>query len=327
MNIYVYSWLQFLFPLYAWFLVGSIILVCHYSQRISRCFGQNPVAVLATLLLMSYSKISSAIIMPLSSTFLTYTYPTEEQHSVWLHDGNVDFFNNHKHVMLALFAVLLLICIFLPYTLLLLGGYWLQAYVHWPIFSWLNKIKPIMDAYYAPYRKNTRYWTGLLLLARGGLFLTFACNTIGSGSVNLLAISSVATTLAITKGQVYEKHYNDVLESSFILNLCIFSVATFYVREEGSGGQYILSSVSVGAAFVTFVGIVSFHVYIQLKGTTTWKMVILLAGRFRLLCKRIGIMPTQDEHDECKTDGSDSITIPTHSVVELREPLLVSDED
>lgn len=159
------------------------------------------------------------------------------------------------------------------------------------------------------------------------MFLTFACNTIGSGSVNLLAISSVATTLAITKGRVYEKHYNDVLESSFILNLCIFSVATFYVREEGSGGQYILSSVSVGAAFVTFIGIVSFHVYIQLQGTTTWKMVILLAGKFRLLCKCVGIVPTQDEYDDCKTDGSDSITIPTHSVVELREPLLVSDED
>lgn len=147
MNIYVYSWLQFLFPRV---LTGSIILVCHYSRRVSRCFGWNPVPVLATLLLMSYSKILSAIIVPLSGTFLTYTYPTEEQHSVWLYDGNIDFFHDHKHVALALFAAVLLLCVFLPYTLLLLNGYWLQAYAHWPIFSWLNKVTPFMDAYYAP---------------------------------------------------------------------------------------------------------------------------------------------------------------------------------
>ena len=326
MNIYVYSWLQFLFPLYVWFLIGAIILVSHYSRRASRCFGQNPVAVLATLFLVSYSKILSAIIVPLSSTVLTYTYPTEKQHSVWLYDGNVHFFHDHKHVALALFAILLLICAFLPYTLLLLSGYWLQAYAHRPIFSQLNKIKPFMDAYYAPYRKNTRYWTGLLLLARGGLFLTFASNTIGSGSVNLLAISLVATALAIMKGRVYEKHYNDILESSFILNLCIFSVATFYVREERSGSQYILSSISVGAAFITFIGIITFHAYVQLKGTATWKtLIILFAGKFQLLCERVGIVPTRDEHNHDDGDGIQSVT--TYSTVELREPLLESNID
>ena len=174
-----------------------------------------------------------------------------------------------------------------------------------------------MDAYYAPYRKNAQYWTGLLLLARAGLFLTFACNTIGSGSVNLLAISSVATALVIMKGRVYEKHYNDILESSFVLNLCIFSVATFYVKEEGSGSQHILSSVSIRVAFITFIGIIIFHMYIQLKGTITWKMLILFMRKLKLLCKCVGIMATQEESSECKPNGNDSIIIPTHSTVEL----------
>ena len=73
-----------------------------------------------------------------------------------------------------------------------------------------------MDAYYAPCKSNTHYWTGMPLLARGGLFLTLASNAIGSGRVNRLAVSSVATALAVMKGRVYEKHYNDILESSFI---------------------------------------------------------------------------------------------------------------
>jgi hypothetical protein len=50
MDIYAYSWFQFLFPFYVWFLVGCIILACRYSQWIAKRLGKNPVAVLATLL-------------------------------------------------------------------------------------------------------------------------------------------------------------------------------------------------------------------------------------------------------------------------------------
>ena len=36
MDIYAYSWFQFLFPFYLWFLVGCIILVCRYSQSVAK---------------------------------------------------------------------------------------------------------------------------------------------------------------------------------------------------------------------------------------------------------------------------------------------------
>ncbi len=79
MDIYAYSWLQFLFPFYVWFLVGCIILACRYSQSIAKQLGKNPVAVLATLVLMSYSKILSAVIVPLTWTYLTYYYSTSNE--------------------------------------------------------------------------------------------------------------------------------------------------------------------------------------------------------------------------------------------------------
>jgi hypothetical protein len=83
MDIYAYSWLQFLFPFYVWFLIGLIIFICHYSQSIAKRFGQNPVAVLATLLLMSYSKILGAVIVPLTRTYLlTYYSASNETRSV-----------------------------------------------------------------------------------------------------------------------------------------------------------------------------------------------------------------------------------------------------
>ena len=122
-----------------------------------------------------------------------------------------------------------------------------------------------MDAYHAPYQKNKRHWIGIYLLARCGLFVTFAFNAVGDYDVNLLAVCSVVAGLSIIKGRIYEKHYNDFLESSFLLNLCIFSVATFYVSEEVTGDrqsriQNILSGISIGIAFAYFIGILVFHV-------------------------------------------------------------------
>ena len=63
-----------------------------------------------------------------------------------------------------------------------------------------------MDAYHAPYRKNKRHWIGIYLLARCGLFVTFAFNAVGDYDVNLLAVCSVVAGLSIIKGRIYEKH-------------------------------------------------------------------------------------------------------------------------
>ena len=164
MDMYAYSWLQFLFPLYVWLLIAIIITASHYSQRVGSCFGQNPVAVLATLFLMSYSKILTAIITPLTATSLYHSIPDESHSRVWLYDANVLYFGEPGHTVLGMFAIFALLFLFLPYTLLLLCGHWLQAKSHWQTLSWINKIKPFMNAYHAPYKKDTRYLTGLLLL-------------------------------------------------------------------------------------------------------------------------------------------------------------------
>ena len=178
---------------------------------------------------MSYSKILSAIIVPLSWTYLTYyTASNETKSVVWLYDASIQFFGEPKHTALGLFAILCLIVFVVPYISLLFFGNWLQGCSNWWILSWLNKLKPFMDTYHALYRRHTRYWTGLLLLSRLGLFLTFAND---SESVNIAAVSSVAFALLAIRFRVYEHFYNDVLVSSFILNLGIFSVATFISRK------------------------------------------------------------------------------------------------
>ena len=271
MNVYAFTWLQFLFPFYVWFLIGLIIIVSRHSSKISRSLGTNPIAALATLFLLSYSKLLRTVIAVLSFTSLEY--PDGSHRLVWLYDGNVPYFQRTDHIVLGIFAITVLLFLFLPYTSLLLFGHWLQGCSHWWIFTWLNKIKPFMNAYHAPYKKESRYWTGFILLIRCILFLTFAFNTLGNAGVNLLAITSVTAGLAILawlRNRVYDKFHNDILESAFVLNLCIFAVATYHVNVSG-GSQAALSNVSVGIAFTTFIGIMVYHIFLNLRKTSSWK--------------------------------------------------------
>ena len=321
MDIYAYSWLQFLFPFYIWFLIGGIIVISRHSKSFAKTLGTNPVAVLATLLLMSFSKILKAIIAPLSWTYLTYYNSTTKSHRiVWLYDGSIDFFQTPKHTILASFAILTLLVFVLPYLILLLCGQWLFGFSDWRIFSWLNKLKPLMDAYYAPYKKHTRYWTGLLLWSRMGLFLTIAINVLGSDRVNILAISSATAALLALKGRVYEDWWKDILESSFHFNLIIFSTATFYLTEEGKGtqSQLTLSSISVGTAFITFIGIFVFHISQFIKSTRFWKLHMLP------YMQKFSAMFHKNEAEE--EEDAMIRAMPTYAAIaaNLREPLITN---
>ena len=307
---------------------GAIIFICRYSQRASRSLGRNPVAAIGTVLFLSYAKILNAIIAPLSKTELVLISTNESfsTRSVWLYDGSVEYFTQPKHIALELFAILILLLAFVPYTFILLCGHWLIAYSDKCFFSWLNKIKPILDVHYAPFKQEARYWIGLTLLARLALLLTIAINAVGSDSVNLLVIASVTAGLLSIKGRVYIHKYNDILESSFVFNLCVFSVATLYLKDKDIESQPVILNVSVGISFVIFIGVLFFHLYLLFKSKNIWKYYIAnnsLLRKYWLLCKAFKIIPKEDESVVLKSNDSEVVT---STLVELREPLIDNDE-
>ena len=129
--------------------------------------------------------------------------------------------------------------------------------------------------------------------------------------------------------RVYEHWLKDVLESSFILNLGIFSVATFYLKEESDSqddkSQCILSNVSVGIAFVTFLGILLFHISLVLKSSKIWKMYMLpFIQKSLLLSKILRTTPVKDQTRAGDKDAAELQALPTSTEidVDLREPLL-----
>ena len=330
MDAYAFTWLQFLFPLYVWILIGLIIIASRYSKKIAQSLGNNPVPTLATLFLLSYSKILRNILAALSVTSLDY--PDDEKVHVWIHDGSVPYFQGAEHIVLGIFAISVLLLLFLPYTLLLLFGQCLQAYSHHRMLSWMNKIKPFMDAYHAPYKKETRYWTGLILLVRCILFLIFVVNSlqVGDNHFDLLFTTTVTAclgSLAWIQNGVYEKIHNKILEASFILNLCIFSAATFHVKETG-GNQAALAYTSVGIAFATFALIFLYHVYLFLSKTSFWMKLIhfMKDNNYRPLSNLKSVNGNDGSSDSNgKSFNLKGATAPvevTTTIVELREPLL-----
>ena len=327
MNAYAFTWLQFLFPFYVWFLIGLLIVVSRLSGKISRSLGSNPVATLATLFLLSYSKILRNIIAVLSVSSLQY--PDESNKLVWLYDGSVPYFQRSDHFFLGIFSLLLLVFVFLPYTLFLLCGPWFQAYSNWKIFSWANKLMPLIDAYHAPYKKKTRYWPGLVLLVRCAMFAAFTLTSLDNSHFELVLITSLTVGLAALAWAhrgVYESFHSDLLEASFILNLCILAAATYHVQQTG-GSQAALAYTSVSVAFVMFIFIVLYHLYLAVRKTSTWKKFIQLqsAKKYRLLISQLQGNENVDTVDEKKVSSAAtlSLNIPT-TVIELREPLLAS---
>ena len=268
MDAYSKTWLQFLFPLYIWLIVVAIIYISRHSSKFSRLLGNNAVQVLATLFLLSYAKLLRLVITIFSST--TIIYPDHYIKRVWLYDGNVDFLQG-RHIPLFIAALLLLVCVSLPYSAMLFSIQWFQRFSHMKLFSLVGSLLPLFDAYTGPYKHKHRYWTGLLLFVRVILFLIFSLNTLGDPTINLLSIAvcmfSLLTYLSITGG-VYKRLLLNFVECSFILNLGVLSAGGLYIVAVGTSITPIsLSLVSI--AFVLFVTIIIYHFTLKCSNLIT----------------------------------------------------------
>ena len=330
LDAYTKTWLQFLFPFYIWFLVILIIVASRHSSLAARISGENAVPALATLFLLSYTKLLRVTITTFSSTQLKY--PDGYIRRVWLYDGNIDFLEA-KHAILYVAALFLLVFLSVPYTLVLFTIQWLQRLPYHCLLSWVWKLKPLFDAHTGPYKEKHRYWAGMLLIVRGVLFVIFFLNFRNDPSLNLFTIlitSICLLTYLAYLGGVHRALYLDILEYVFLLNLGVLSGATFYTRlTEGSQDKVIKTSVSI--VLMIFIAVLFTHAYIKVKSTQKGSHFIDKVGvKFHELCapvvtllSRFGIVKRIVNNSQGKTT-SRATPSNTHSSIELKEPLLAA---
>ena len=334
MTAYSKTWLQFLFPVYVWIMVGIMIYGSRYSPTIFRLIGSNAVPVLATLFLLSYAKLLRTVITAVYST--TLTGRDSSTSSVWLVDGNVPFFRG-THIALLLMALVIIIVYIVPFTLFVLLAPCLQANSNHRILQKITmKLKPLLDAYQGPYKDRFRYWTGLMLLLRTILFAVFAGNVFGKPEINLFTVDLSIYLLLIylwNAGRVYKTIVCNTIESFYLLNLAVLTTATLLLRslgEPSSNGQEIVTGVMVGTAFAVFCAIVLYHFYACLRSTrllhTVWRALRKEANQ------RTGTATDAAAHRSPSNINAvyvqpDNVSVSYMNLNQLREPLLLCSDN
>ena len=225
LNMYWKTWLQLAFPTYIIALVIAIIILSRRSIAFSMLISKkNPVATLATLILLSYSKFLRTIIYALSMAKLKLSNGSYK--NVWLADATVRYLQG-KHIALFIVATMILI-VGTFYTLFLLFWQWLLKWVKY------QKLCHFLEPYHAPYVFKHRYWTGLLLLVRIVIYLAMVLNGSGDPSVNMLVIIIVISVILFLKvhiGQIYKSKITDTIETVCYFNILLLSAAKLFLLE------------------------------------------------------------------------------------------------
>ena len=334
--------LQLAFPTYVFVLIGTIIALCEVSKKFATLLGnRNPVAVLCTLILLSYSKLIRTIITALQFTHLEY--PDGPREIVWLYDANVEYFTvSHIPRFIAAFIIIILGA---TYTILLLFGQWFPRCSKRKIMKWTKNTKynAFIDAYHAPFTPKHRYWFGLLLFAQLTHNLVAAMSP--DSLIAILSAGCVAHGLILlkllTNARIYKNRLQDSLETISLTNIVILAIATFYIREnnedqmvtyhiiETNEGQLALANTSMAISFILFLVILSYHFYKYiLKGTQVWVIVTQCCQRKEHApnrCQMYQLAPIEDEEPIFNQDTLDSNNQLREPAMDILDPVYTED--
>ena len=270
-DTYIKTWLQLAFPVYIISLVVIIIIVSEYSSRFADLIGRkDPIATLATLILLSYAKLLSITITALS--FTDISYPDGSQETVWLPDGNVKYLQG-KHAALVIVALLIII-VGVPYTILLLLWQWIVGAPRWKVFKWTRntKLNAFIAVYHVPYNSKYRYWTGLLLLVRVILYITASVTVSANPQVSLLATIILVGGLSLFNGsfgvKMFKKSITDIVETIVYFNLLALAAFSLYDFKADLKKQTAVAYTSTIITLLLLVGVIAYHVHPLIRKIT-----------------------------------------------------------
>ena len=326
MDMYAKTWIHMAFPVYIILLVVIVIFVSERSTNFARLIGKgNPVATLATLILLAFTKFLQAIIAILS--FAILEYPDGTKQFLWLPDASIKYLRG-KHVPLFLVAVGIVAFGFL-YICLLFSWQWLLRAPNKRIFSWVRntRIQSFMDAHLAPHTHRCRFWTGILLLARVLLYLLSAANVSGDPRIDLLAVSVAITGLIFVKGlvriKIYKSFLNELLEMMCYINLILFTCASYFSLGMPDR-QRKVAYISISFMFAKLLFVLLYHIIYY---TRVMKYTQLVYDNIVVQCVPIQKLQNINTHEILLSDTPQNVSVPTTSVVEMKPCDIESDND
>ena len=243
MDDYAKMWLQLAFPAYLILIATLLIIASRHSTKVQRITARRALPVLATLFLLSYTKILHTI----SSVLFYYStithLPSGHTTLVWTVDANVPLFDL-KYTALFIVCLILFIML-LPFNAILCFTKTAMR------LRLVNHFKPLIDAYQGPYKYKYYYWTGLQLVMRAVFFGLSALNRNINLTVGIILLAIISIIQA--KINPFKIKYKNWYESCFL-----FYLSTVYAF---SYGQYSIAvNVMITMAAVHFFLIINHHI-------------------------------------------------------------------
>ena len=266
--------IRLVFPAYVVILVIIVVVASEYSPRFAKIIGNgNPVAVLATMILLSYAKLLNAILASFSVFYWKPAYGSSNLDITVV--GNInemieELNNTTKFKVLSYFwlvvnILVLLLCVI--YITLVFSWQWLLRYQDKTLLKWVKyqKLHHFLEPYHAPYIGKYRYWTGLLLLVRAVFYVIALLKFSIDPRVNLIAVILIVGGLILLKGVivniVYKNFLLDVIETATYFNLIALSALTLYNLEtERNQVNVVAGYTCTSIIFILLLGVIMFHV-------------------------------------------------------------------
>ena len=272
MDDYVKMWLQLAFPFYLIFIATLIIITSRYSTTIQRLTARRALPVLATLFLLSYTKILR-IVSSVLFFYSTITHlPSKHTTLVWSVDANVPLFGVRFTILFIVCLILFLILV--PFNIILLFTRTLSR------FRFINKFKPLLDAYQGPYKDKYYYWTGLQLLIR---VLFFGLSSLDR-NINLI-VSAILLAIFSGIGGVIQPYKSKAKNYQELI--LIFNLHGLYVISIHSHNSTVINTILIMTA-VHFIFIITYHIITYTFGGVIRNKIQLsvntIAGWINRLC-------------------------------------------
>ena len=270
MDDYVKMWLQLAFPLYLIMIAASLIIASRYSTRIQRLTARRALPVLATLFLLSYTKMLRTTCNVLFLYSRMVYLPSNNTELVWSVDANVAVFK--VKFMILFIACLVLFSIMIPFNVILIFTRFLFR------FRLISKFKPLIDAYQGAYKDNCYYWIGLQLVMRAIFLGLSSLDRNINLKVGIILISIVAGVHGLARP--FKSRFKNYQEFIWLMNLQVLQVLSFNMR-------YV--NILVTNVMIHFSIIIVYHVitYTRIGKVTSSYIISWSLSVYTLLSKLI----------------------------------------
>ena len=311
MDDYAKMWLQLAFPCYLIFIATMLIITSRYSTRIQRLTARRALPVLATHFLLSYTKVLSTV----SSVLFYYTslthLPSKRATVVWSMDANIPLFGFQ---FIILFIVCLILFLFLVvFNIILLFTRTLSR------FRYINKFKPLLDAYQGPYKNKFYYWTGLQLLLRAVLFGLSSLDRNVNLMVGIILLDIYGGITGLV--QPFNNKMKNYQEMVLLFNLHGLYAIALYTQD---GTNMTVVNVMIIISAIQFAIIIIYHII-------TYACSRVIVNKIHLCVIAITHWITtshkrsQCHHFQLQGNIRDSIPEVAFNYCESREPLICQD--